>query len=94
MNSQAVHTFDIPTTVNGDFYIKIKYYIPDYRFIIQFQLKILKPDYANPVIDTSVNWVSPDGINWESCNPDTADDGQNLTIRAYAVKLDITDCTI
>jgi C1A family cysteine protease/PKD repeat protein len=79
------YTFDLPTTVNGDFFIKIKYYTPDYNWPIP--VEHFETGYANPVIDTSVNWVSSDGISWQSCNPDTTDNGENLSIRAYAVNL-------
>jgi C1A family cysteine protease/PKD repeat protein len=80
------YTFDLPVSVNGDFYIKVKYHTPGNEFPVPVEEYI--QDYANPVIDTSVNWISPDGINWASCNPDSVDLGQNLTIRAYAVYLD------
>lgn len=79
------YTFDLPTTLTGDFYIKVKYYTPGFEFPVPVEEFVAT--YANPVIDTSVNWISPDGITWNSCDPDTADEGQNLTIRAYAVKL-------
>lgn len=79
------YTFDLPTYVNDDFYIKIKYYTPGFEYPIPIEQFI--NEYADPVIDTSVNWISPDGINWNSCNPDSTDDGENLTIRAYAVNL-------
>jgi C1A family cysteine protease len=81
----GIYTFDIPTLVNGDFFIKIKYYTPGYTFPIGIER--FETGYANSVIDTAVNWVSPDGRTWNSCDPDTADEGQNLTIRAYAVNL-------
>jgi C1A family cysteine protease len=80
------YTFDLPATVNGDFYIKVKYHTPGNEFPVPVEEYI--KDYANPVIDTSVNWISSDGINWSSCNPDSTSAGQNLTIRAYAVELD------
>lgn len=80
------YTFDLPASVNGDFYIKVKYHTPGNEFPVPVEEYI--QDYANPVIDTSVNWISSDGINWASCNPDSVDLGQNLTIRAYAVYLD------
>jgi PKD repeat protein len=81
------HTFDLPTTVNGDFYIKVRYYTPGFDFPIPVETFI--QDYADPVVDTSVNWISPDNRTWNSCNPDTSQDdtGENLTIRAYAVNL-------
>jgi PKD repeat protein len=66
----------------------MKYRIPyDPDFTYPIPIENFEPDYANPVIDTSVNWASPDGVNWESCDPDSLGDGENLTIRAYAVKL-------
>jgi len=79
------HTFDLPTVVNGDFYIEMKYYTPGYTFPVP--VETYEADYANPVIDTAVNWISSDGKTWDSCDPDSTDNGQNLTIRAYAVNL-------
>jgi len=83
------HIFDLPTMVNDDFYIKIRYYTPGWYFPIPVEqyLEIEDEVYANPVIDTAVNWISSDNKTWDSCDPDTSDDGENLTIRAYAVKL-------
>ncbi|KPK86583.1 MAG: hypothetical protein AMS27_04640 [Bacteroides sp. SM23_62_1] len=79
------YTFDLPAKVNGDFYIKVRYYTAGWEFPISVETYI--QDYSNPVIDTAVNWISPDNKTWNSCDPDTSDEGQNLTIRAYAVKL-------
>jgi C1A family cysteine protease/PKD repeat protein len=79
------YTFDLPTRVNGDFFIKVKYYTPGYGFPIPVEEFV--SGYANPVIDTAVNWISSDGINWDSCNLETADEVWDLTIRAYAVNL-------
>jgi C1A family cysteine protease/PKD repeat protein len=79
------YTFDLPTIVNGDFYIKIKYYTPGFTFPIGIER--FEAEYANPVIDTAVNWISPDGKSWNSCDPDSTNEGVNLTIRAYAVNL-------
>lgn len=79
------YTFDLPAKVNGDFYIKVRYYTAGWDFPIPVETYI--QNYADPVIDTSVNWISPDNKTWNSCNPDTSDEGENLTIRAYAVKL-------
>jgi len=80
------YTFNLPASVNGDFYIKVKYHTPGNEYPVPVEEYI--KDYANPVIDTSVNWISSDGINWSSCNPDSTSIGENLTIRAYAVNLD------
>jgi len=79
------YTFDLPTTVNGDFYIKIRYYTPGFNYPIA--VETFAQDYADPEIDTAVNWISPDNKTWNSCDPDTSDKGENLTIRAYAVEL-------
>ena len=81
-------TFDItPTEVNGDFYVKVKYYSPGFNFPIPLEEFI--EEYANPVIDTGVNWTSANAANWNSSNPDpeNEDEGENLTIRAYTVDI-------
>ena len=80
-------TFDIePTEVSGDFYIMVKYHTPGFDFPIP--LEEFVEDYADPVIDTGVNWTSANAKNWNSANPDPEDEtdlGSNLTIRAYTV---------
>ncbi len=81
-------TFDItPVEVNGDFYVKIKYYSPGFNFPLPIEEFI--EEYANPVIDTGVNWTSPNGTTWNTSNPDPENDdlGENLTIRAYTVDM-------
>jgi hypothetical protein len=40
--------------------------------------------YADPLIETDVNWVSNNGSDWLSTNPAGESSGYNLCIRAYA----------
>jgi len=81
------YTFDIPTHINGDFYIKVKYNTPGYSFPVPTEVCI--KNYANPFIESDVNWISSDAKDWKSSNRDPENDtsGHNLTIRAYAVDI-------
>jgi C1A family cysteine protease/PKD repeat protein len=83
----GIYSFEIPATVSGDFYVKV-------RRQIDFEdgfLPIEAPDdgYADPLIEQDVNWISSDGVNWQSTNAGTIhfgtlfSTGFNLTIRAY-----------
>jgi len=85
-------TFDIdPVEVNDDFYVQVKYHTPGFDFPISIEEFV--EDYANPVIDTGVNWTSATGVNWNTSNPDPDDEtdlGENLTIRAYTVDVGST----
>ncbi len=80
------YTFDLPFKGNGDYYIKVKYNTPGFHFPIPVETKIA--DYADPVIEEGVNWISSTGNNWFSTDPDTAENetGENLCIRAYALR--------
>jgi len=79
------YTVDIPATVNGDFYIKVKRSIEGgsdpANDTIFMPVEIYNEDYVNPVIEPDVNWYSSTGNLWFS----TSEGGSpfNLTIRAY-----------
>jgi PKD repeat protein len=79
------YTVDLPATVNGDFYVKVKRSIEGGNVPAQdtifIPVEIFNEDYVNPVIEQNVNWYSSNGNLWfstsEGANP------FNLTIRAY-----------
>ncbi len=77
------HTFDIPFTANGDFYIKIKYNTPNDDYPIPVE-RILS-SYAIPSIEENVGWISDDGITWNLVGRGT-DAEVDMCIRAYGSK--------
>jgi C1A family cysteine protease/PKD repeat protein len=81
------HTFDIPVLVDGDYYIKIKYYTPGYKYPVPAETKISYQgeDYALPVIENSGKfWISKDGTDWKPMGADIEDYDADLSIRVYA----------
>ncbi len=81
------HTFDIPATVSDDFYVKVKYFTPDYSFPVPAETKISfqGEDYAIPDIEPSgFNWISKNGTDWNPLGNDIEGSQADLCIRAYA----------
>jgi hypothetical protein len=68
--------------VNGDFYIMIRRRTEVMGTVIPIEQPV--EGYADPIIEPDVNWVSNNGTDWLSTNPDGESGGYNLTIRAYA----------
>ncbi len=80
-------TFDVPALVDGDYYVKIKYFSPDYLYPVPSESKISFQggDYALPHIEHSgTYWISHDGEHWGSLGSDITDGEADLSIRAYA----------
>ncbi|MBN1180874.1 MAG: T9SS type A sorting domain-containing protein, partial [Bacteroidales bacterium] len=78
------YTFDISAPVEGDFYVKVKYYTPGYNYPIPIETEI--EGYSKPVIeDPGINWISNDGEKWEEIGLNIEDKEMDLTIRAYTV---------
>ncbi len=85
IRQMGYYTLELPITVNGDFYIKIRRRTEDNGTVIPIEQPV--EGYADPVIEPDVNWVSNNGTDWLSSNPAGPDSGYNLTIRAYAKKV-------
>ena len=82
-------TFDIPATVNGDYYVKIKYFTPGFNYPIpvETQITYLGETYAIPTINPSgTGWISYNGINWNALGNNIPDNEADLCIRVYADK--------
>lgn len=80
------HTFDIPFSANGDFYIKIKYNTPGNNYPIPVELK--SSDYAEPQIESNICWISNKGDAWQQIGTGTSAE-VDLCIRAYGSKTGI-----
>jgi C1A family cysteine protease/PKD repeat protein len=80
-------TFDVPVLVNGDYYVKIKYFSPDNLYPVPAETKISfqGEDYALPHIQPSGSyWISRTGEKWAEMGSDIQDGEADLCIRAYA----------
>ena len=80
-------TFDIPAMVDGDYYVKIKYFSPDNLYPLPAETKVSfqGEDYALPYIEPSgTYWLSHNGDKWSPLGSDITDQEADLCIRAYA----------
>ncbi|MBE0654858.1 MAG: hypothetical protein IH594_13740, partial [Bacteroidales bacterium] len=83
------HTVDIPAIVNGDFYVKIRYYAPGYGYPIpaEAEISFQGEDYALPSLqDSGYFWISEDGTMWKPMGANIENYEADLSIRAYADK--------
>jgi C1A family cysteine protease len=84
------YTFDLPFRVSGEFYIKIKYSTPNTLYPVPVEASVdddFGDPYARPEIQPQgFNWISSDGIKWDSLGSDVPDHEADLCIRAYACK--------
>lgn len=81
------YTFDIPAKVDGDYYVKVKYFSPDNLYPVPSETKISfqGDDYALPFIEKSgTYWISHSGDNWSELGSNIKDSQADLCIRAYA----------
>ncbi len=85
------YTFNLPSPVKfnkgDDFYIKIKYYTPQYNFPIPFEQYSEQNDiiYANPTIESDVCWISSSVDSWTAVGRNIPGKEYDLCIRAYAI---------
>lgn len=80
-------TFDIPAIVEGDYYIKIRYFTPGYTYPIPAEAPISfqGEDYAVPkLLNSGTFWISRDGDRWSPMGKDIENREADLCIRAYA----------
>ena len=85
IQQMGYYTLELPLSVQGDFYVKIRRRTEDAGVVIPIEQPV--EGYADPIIEQDVNWVSNNGTDWLSGNPAGEDGGFNLCIRAYAKKL-------
>ena len=80
-------TFDLNAIVEGDFYIKVKYYTPGNNFPIPAEaaINLGGEPYAAPHIHESGRfWISSNGNKWKAIGADVENSNADLCIRAYA----------
>lgn len=68
-----------------DFYIKVEYNTPGYTYPIPFEK--FMTDYADPLIEQDVCWISSSGTSWTLMGSTVAGKERDLCIRAYATKI-------
>ena len=82
-NYPGYYTFDLPASVSmsssESFYIEIKYVTPGNNYPIPIEDYV--KNYANPTIQSGVNWISSDGSSWHAVS--ATKDKFNLCINAY-----------
>lgn len=76
------HTFEVNTPVSGTFYVKVKYYTPGYNYPLPVETTIR--EYAEPQIESGVNWRSDDGQTWIALGKGT-DDEVDLCVKVYTI---------
>lgn len=77
------YRFDIPFKVNGDFYVKLKYYTNNFTYPL-IPAEQYVEGFAHPQIESGVNWVSADGENWTAVGSNVDDAEVDLCTRVYA----------
>ncbi len=82
IQQMGYYTLELPVTVDGDFYVKVRRRTEGEGTVIPIEEAI--EGYSDPLIEQDVNWVSNNGTDWLSTNPSAQDSGYNLCIRAYA----------
>lgn len=76
------YTVELPFAVQGEFFVKVRRRTEKPGVVFPIEQPV--EGYADPVIETDVNWTSNNGSDWLSTNPDGETSGYNLCIRAYA----------
>ncbi len=80
------YTFDIPALVQGDYYVKIKYFTPGYNYPVPVETEIVYQGeaYALPTLEPSGRfWISRDEEEWRPLGNDIEDYEADLSIRVY-----------
>lgn len=81
------YSFALPSSISiesgNDFYIKVKYNTPGYTYPIPLEKYIA--EYADPTIESGVNWISSSGTSWTAIGNDISGKERDLCIRAYGI---------
>ncbi len=86
------YTYNVPVAVDGEFYVKLRYYTPGLTRPIPVEIKaeILGEMYADPVIQPSGSqWVSEDGNEWKALGSDIKDWEANIVAHVYATSSEL-----
>ncbi len=79
----GIYTFELPVTVDGDFFIQVAREVG--ADTVDHPGEVIIDGFSNPVIEPNVNWVRREGAeNWTSTNLAEWGEDFNLTIRAFA----------
>jgi C1A family cysteine protease len=77
------YTFDVPCEIDSDFYVKVKYSVPDYYYPIPVEAAY--SGFAAPDIELSgTQWIGRSDTSWIAIGSDT-DYDVDLCIKVYAV---------
>lgn len=80
------YTFNVNAKVNGEFFVKIKYVTPGFKYPVPIEMYAESDGelYANPKIELSgKQWVSKDGIKWDTLGSDKKDWEADLVVKVY-----------
>lgn len=87
------YKFDLTSPVllstGQDFYVKAEYHTPGYLYPIPYEK--YSADYANPVIEAGVCWMSSNGSSWTQLGNDVSGKERDLCIRAYTGDISSSD---
>ena len=79
------YTFNLPAPIplaaGEDFYIKVKYITPGYGYPIPYEA--ISTDYADPVIENGVCWLSHYGTTWTETGSLITGKEFDMCVRAY-----------
>jgi PKD repeat protein len=79
----GIYTFELPVTVNGDFFIQVSRKVAADE--ANHAIETIDPGFSNPVIEPDVNWTRREGASdWLETDIEDMGLDFNLTIRAYA----------
>jgi C1A family cysteine protease len=90
VRSVGYYTFDMPTIVDGDFYIKVTYHTPGLTSPVPIEMAIKDKDdtskyMANPIIEPSgKQWLILQDGSWQPLGSDINGWNVDLAINAYA----------
>jgi C1A family cysteine protease/PKD repeat protein len=82
-------TFDIPAIVEGEYFVKVKYFTPGYNYPVPVEAEIYYggEPYALPNIELAgLSWISSDEEKWMPLGSNVKDYEADLCIRVYADK--------
>lgn len=83
VRSPGNYTFNIPTKVYDEVFVRVKYTTPEYGYPIPVERKIEK--MADPFIyPKGSQWISNDGVKWQPLGSDVKNYESNIIANVYA----------
>jgi C1A family cysteine protease/PKD repeat protein len=84
----GIYTFELPVSVNGDFYVEVKRETGNNEVL--YPVESADPGFSDPVYNPDVNWFRRGEAGaWRPTFFEAAGGGFNLTVRAFAKKTDV-----